>query len=113
MMALFRDLAHIDKKLDAIVGNQDRILAILKRMEGEILMAYEAELTAAEAAAKANSDAEDSAEGLLTSLNALIATLKTAQTDPATAKRITDLAAAITARTAQLAAAVVAGTPAA
>ena len=102
-----------ESQSDRIERKLDRALDLLHTILKDVIMAYEAELTAAEAAAKANSDAEDSAEGLLTSLNALIATLKTAQTDPVTAKRITDLTAAITARTAQLAAAVVAGTPAA
>jgi hypothetical protein len=113
MMALSRDLAPIHKKLDAIIGNQDRILAILKRMEGEILMAYEAELTAAETAAKNNSNAEDSASALITTLAALVAQLNTGQTDPATSARITALATSIQARADAMAAAVVAGTPAA
>ena len=83
----------------------DEILRVLHRIEREVLVAYEAELTAAEAAAKANSDIDDSVEGVLAAVTALIAGLKNSQTDPATAKRITDLAAAVTARSAQLAAA--------
>jgi hypothetical protein len=71
--------------------------------ERAIKVAYEAELDAAEAAAKANSDTDDSVEQLLVQVTALIASLKTGTTDPATAKRITDLAEALTARSARLA----------
>jgi len=100
-------------QLARIERNQHIIMRVLMRMESEIIMAFEAELAAAEAAAKANSDAEDAAEGLFTKLAEIIAALKAANTDPATAARIQSLADALTARAAQLSAAVVAGTPAA
>lgn len=100
-------------RLARIEQQQAEILRVLQRTEREVIVAYEAELAAAEAAAKANSDAEDSAEALFKTLADLVAALKAAGTDPATAKRITDLTAALNARAAQLAAAVVAGTPAA
>ena len=69
-------------------------------------------LTAAEAAAKANSDADDAAEKLLLAIAAEIANLKAAGTDPATVARITALSTALTSRASQLSAAVVAGTAA-
>lgn len=90
------------KKLDRISAQLSRMEQILLRTEQEVLVAYEAELDAAEAAAKANSDVDDSVEQILVQVAALVAALKTGQTDPATAKRITDLAAAIKARSEQL-----------
>ena len=102
-----------ESQADRIEGTVNEILRVLHRIEREVLVAYEAELTAAEAAAKANSDAEDSAATLLKTLSDLVAALKAAGTDPATAKRITDLAAALQARADALAASVVANTPAA
>jgi hypothetical protein len=83
-------------------------LRVLLRTEGEVLMAYEQELADAEAEAKANSDQEDSAASVLKVLADLVASLKTGQTDPATAKRITDLTAAIRAGKEKLAAAIAA-----
>jgi hypothetical protein len=68
-------------------------------------------LDKAEAAAKANSDADDSAEALLVTLAQLIAGLKSGTTDPAQLARIAALSDALTARAGQLSAAVVAGTP--
>jgi hypothetical protein len=92
-------------QLARIEQNQSTILRVLRRTEQEVLVAYEAELAAAEAAAKSNSDVDDSVEQILVAVTALVASLKTGSTDPATAKRITDLASALTARSAQLAAA--------
>lgn len=69
-------------------------------------------LDAAEAAAKADTDAENAVESLLTTLSKQISDLKTGS-DPATAARIQALADATSARAAQLAAAVTANTPAA
>ena len=65
-------------------------------------MSYETELDAAEAAAKSNSDIDDSVEQILLKVTDLVNSLKGAQTDPATAKRITDLGTALAARAAQL-----------
>ncbi len=104
---------EIYARLARIEHNQHVIMRVLLRTEGEVIMAYEAELAAAEAAAQANKDAEDSAEGLFTKLAEIIAALKAGSTDPATAARIQSLADALTARAAQLSAAVVANTPAA
>lgn len=89
-------------RLSRIEQKQDALMRVLLRTEGEVIVAYEAELDAAEAAAKQNSDTDDSVEQILVTVTALVAGLKNAQTDPATAKRITDLAAALTARAAQL-----------
>ncbi len=69
-------------------------------------------LAQAEAAARANSEADDAAEALLIAISKMIADLKAAGTDPATIARIQALADALNARAAQLAAAVVANTPA-
>jgi len=67
-------------------------------------------LAAAEASAKANSDAEDSIIVILRAIEAEVAALKAAGTDPATATRIEALAAALAARTPVLAAAALEGT---
>jgi hexokinase len=103
----------LEARLSRIEHNQHVIMRVLLRTESEVIMAYEAELAAAEAAAKANDDAEDAAEGLFSKLAEIIAALKAGNTDPATAARIQSLADALTARAAQLSAAVVAGTPSA
>ncbi len=92
-------------KLDAVIYQGAASATELTKLENMVKMAYEAELAAAEAAAKANSDTDDSVEQILKVVTDLVANLKTGTTDPATAKRITDLAAALTARSAQLAAA--------
>jgi hypothetical protein len=92
-------------KLDRIEFKLDNILQELLRTERIVKMAYEAELGAAEAAAKQNSDIDDSVEQILRTVTDLVSSLKTQQTDPATAKRISDLAASLTARASQLASA--------
>jgi len=80
----------------------------------DLIMSIESDaLDKAEAAAKANSDADDAAETLLLSISAMIADLKDHQSDPATAARIAALSDAINARASKLSAAVVANTPAA
>jgi DNA-binding GntR family transcriptional regulator len=99
-------LKRIENKLDAQAAK-------LAKMETEIMSALDDAFTQAEAAAKANSDAEDSVETLLTTLSAQIAALKTSGTDPATVTRINALTTALNAKAAGLAAAVVANTPAA
>lgn len=70
-------------------------------------------LDQAEAAAKANSEADDAAEKLLVSIAQMVKDLQAASTDPATITRIKALSDALTARAGQLSAAVVANTPAA
>lgn len=87
---------RIEAKIDALMRE-------LLKTERAIQVAYEAELDAAEAAAKQNSDTDDSVEQILVAVTALVASLKQAGTDPATAKRIADLTAALTARSSQLA----------
>ena len=67
----------------------------------------------AEAAAKANSEADDSAEKLLVTIAQLLKNTATGGTDPAMVSRVNALADALNSRSAQLGAAVVAGTPAA
>jgi hypothetical protein len=99
---LLAELGAIHRKLDLI----------LKRQEIEMSAITDA-LDKAEASAKANSDAEDAVMGLLTTLSAQIAALKTTQTDPATVARVQALADALSAKAAALSAAVVANTPAA
>jgi hypothetical protein len=90
-------------QLARIEHNQHWIMRELLKTERAVQMAYEAELDAAEAAAKQNADTDDSVEQILKTVTDLVASLKTQQTDPATAKRISDLAAALTARASQLA----------
>jgi hypothetical protein len=90
-------------KLDRIELKLDRLTQQLLQTQRTVNMAYEAELDAAEAAAKQNSDTDDSVEQILKTVTDPVASLKTQQTDSATAKRISDLAAALTARSSQLA----------
>lgn len=92
----------INRKLDLVLRKEDIIMS----METDAL-------DQAEAAAAANSAADDSAEQLLITLSGMVADLKTHTTDPVVSQRITALATAINDRAAKLSAAVVAGTPAA
>lgn len=95
-------LDDLSRKADLIIKNQETIMSAL-----------DDELTKAEAAAKANSDADDAVEALLITLSTQIANLKTTGTDPATITRIQALSTALAAKASTLAAAVVANTPAA
>lgn len=97
--------AEIDRRLDLILG-------ILIKMEHRMSDLTD-KLDAAEAAAKADADAENAVMTLLTTLSAQIATLKNGVTDPAALARIQALADTTNQRAAALAAAVVANTPAA
>lgn len=99
---VFGLLDEMSKKLDLILNKEDKIMSAMTDA-----------LDQAEINAKANSDADDSAEKLLIALSAQIADLKTNSTDPATVTRITALSDALKARSAQLGAAVAANTPAA
>ena len=92
----------VHRKLDLILRKEDIIMS----METDAL-------DQAEAAAAANSAADDSAEQLLITLSKMVADLKANTTDPATVQRITALATAISSRAAQLGVAVTANTPAA
>jgi len=89
------------------------MLTVALEMDWEIMSAIDDVLAQAEAAAQENSDAEDAAMSLLVALAKAIADLKAAGTDPATLARIQALSDTLKAKAAQLAAAVVAGTPAA
>ncbi len=102
-------LTRIEHKLDRVLG----ILNMVLQKEEMIMAQVDDVLTQAEAAAKANSDAEDAAIGLLQALAKAIADLKAAGTDPATVARIQALSDALTAKATALAAAVVANTPSA
>jgi hypothetical protein len=88
-------------------------MALILQTETTTMSALTDSLDKAEAAAKANSDADDSAEALLVTLAGLITDLKTNTTDPTTVTRIDALSAALSDRASKLSAAVVAGTPAA
>lgn len=100
---------EVSARLDAF----DRKLDLILQKENIIMSALEDQLAQAEAAAKANSDADDAAEALLVAISKMIADLKAAGTDPATLARITALSTALSSRAAKLSAAVVANTPAA
>lgn len=89
------------------------MLGLVIMKENRIMSAQTDALDQAEAAAAANSAADDSAEALLVTLSGMVAGLVDNQTDPATTARIQALAAAIDTRSKQLATAVVANTPAA
>ena len=104
--------ADIIARLTRIENKLDLLSVRLQHLELEVIMAYEAELTAAEAAATNEANAETAAENLLTTLSALITKLGTGS-DPATAARITALGTALQTRADALASAVVANTPAA
>jgi hypothetical protein len=84
-------------------------------LEGEeIIMSQETDaLDQAETAAKNNADAEDSVIGILNTVVSQLNAIKTAGGDPAVVARVSALATALQARTSVLAAAAVAGTPAA
>jgi hypothetical protein len=101
--------AEVSARLDEI----SQKLSLIIEKENLIMAAIDDALTQAEAAAKANSDADDSAEKLLVTISKMIADLKASGTDPATLARITALATALNSRAARLGAAVVANTPAA
>lgn len=89
------------------------MLSLIIINEEMIMSAIDDQLTQAEAAAKANSDADDAAEALLVTISKMVADLKAAGTDPATLARITALSTSLTDRASRLSAAVVANTPAA
>ncbi len=101
-------LKRIERKLDLALT----LLLQVRQGEGIIMSAIDDVLAQAEAAARANSEADDAAEALLVAISKMIADLKATGTDPATIARIQALADALNARAAQLAAAVVANTPA-
>lgn len=109
-------MAWIDEQFDAIRHHLQRIeqkLDAIFNLEETIMSAIDDALTQAEAAAKANSDADDAAEQLLITISKMVADLKAAGTDPATLARITSLSTALSARASKLSAAVVTNTPAA
>lgn len=101
-------LDKLDRRLERIEPKIDMLGTLTTAIAKELHMAYEAEIAALTAQAKANEDAEDSAGQTLAKLSDIIAALKTSQTDPATAKAITDLAAQLKAHADPLAAAIVA-----
>src|SRR4051812_6486171 len=103
---------HIEPSPEVLglLGAMSRKLDLIISKENQIMSAQTDALDQAEAAAKANSDADDSAEKLLVTLAGMIADLKTNSTDPATTARIVALGDALRARAAQLATAV-ASTP--
>lgn len=91
----------LTEKLDLVLQKEDKIMS-----------AQTDALDQAEAAAKANSDADDSAEALLLKLVDLYNQAVANSSDPAVTDRINALGAAIAGRSSRLSAAVVAGTPA-
>jgi len=99
-----------DRKLDLIIA---MLTAVLQK-ETKIMSDIGDVLTKAEAAAAANSSAEDAVEALLLTLSQEILDLKNAAvgTDPTIVARIQTLSDTLNAKAAQLAAAVVANTPA-
>jgi|SRR5882724_4496630 len=87
-------------------------LDLVLQKETQIMSAQTDALDQAEAAAKANSDADDSAEALLLKLVDMYNQAAANSSDPAVTDRINALSTAITNRSSRLSAAVVAGTPA-
>lgn len=84
------------------------MLALIISKENIIMSDLTDAADRAEASAKAIADSEDAAEASFKALADLIASLKTATTDPATLARINEASALVNARAARLAAAVVA-----
>lgn len=89
------------------------MLGLIIDKENFLMSQLDDALTAAEASAKANTDAEDAVIALLGTLSTQIADLKAGTTDAATIARITALSDGLKAKADALAAAVVANTPAA
>ncbi len=98
------DVAKLNAKLNYVIA----LLHQIQDMENKIMSDVTDALDELEKETTAISGAEDSAEAAFTRLAALILSLKDSQTDPATAKRITDAAAALKAKADALAAAVAA-----
>lgn len=97
-------------RLECIEKTQDLILKKL----GQIMTALTDAMDQAEAAATANTSADDAAEALLVSIAKMLKdSLAAGGADPALTARLTALSNTLNARAAQLAAAVVANTPAA
>jgi hypothetical protein len=83
----------------------------LATSERELIMSAESDaLDQAEAAARANSEADASAEALLQKIASMVKDLSTNQTDPSTTVRINALSDMLNARAKQLSDAVVAAT---
>lgn len=95
-------LREVLRKLDLVLSKEDHIMS-----------AQTDALDQAEAAAAANSAADDSAEALLLHLVDLYNQAAANGSDPAVTARIQALSQAITERSSKLSAAVVANTPAA
>jgi hypothetical protein len=102
-----------DPEVLARLDGIQNMLGLVLEKEDMIMSAQTDALDQAEAAAAANSAADDSAEQLLITLSAMIADLKANTTDPATVQRITALATALSDRSGRLGVAVAANTPAA
>jgi hypothetical protein len=94
----------IGAKIDALSAKIDLVISMEKTIMSDVSVA----LDGLEAQAKAIDGAEASAEASFTALAALIASLKTNTTDPATAARIQAVSDDLKARAAALAAAVAA-----
>lgn len=92
----------LTQKVDLVLTKEDKIMS-----------AQTDALDQAEAAAKANSDADDAAEALLLKLVDLYNQAVASSTDPAVVARIQALGTTLTDRSTRLAAAVTANTPAA
>ena len=88
------------------------MLGLVLEMESTIMSLESDALDKAEAAAQANSEADDAAEKLLITISNMVADLKNHQSDPQTAARIVALSDLIAQRAGKLSAAVVANTPA-
>ena len=110
------DISAILALVKAMTVKIDRLLqddrTIIDK-ENKIMSELTDAMDRAEAAAKANSEADDSAEKLLVTIAQLLKNTATGGTDPAMVSRVNALADALNSRSAQLGAAVVAGTPAA
>lgn len=102
-------LEHIDRKLDRMID----MIGQVRTKEDKIMSAITDAVDKMEAAAAANSNADDAAEAMLITLSQQIADLKLGTSDPATIARIEALADAVNARASHLAAAITAVPPAA
>lgn len=102
-------LDRIEWKIDYLHGELRSIIF----KENAIMSALTDAMDRAEAAATANSQADDAAEKLLVTISQMLKDAAAGGTDPAMVARVTALADSINNRSAQLGTAVAANTPAA
>lgn len=102
------DAPQVERLLQGIGAKLD---LILKKLEG-MMATLEEKIASLETAVNEETSVDESVVALLTNLTAMVADLKSNQTDPATAARIDALVAQVQANKTKLSEAVTANTPA-